>query len=216
MPAAGSAGKDNDGGEGKEEKFVPGDEWGEPQLLFGDGVGEVLEVSSEQDFGKFSCLMKNKGSWHSNSIAIAKRNKVKADAVVQFAVVDFGGAGDEIYEVDYMWLRNDHSSAFSVEYKDPESNWQVLVPWRSCEPYEFISLSEVRVQAAELKLLIRGSRVWDASWNMVKIYGRLDPFTNFTRELKACLYARDDLDELRRLIKKGGLLRLQVRTPPAV
>ena len=44
---------------------------------------------------------------------------------------------------------------------------------------------------------------------MAKIYGRIDPITNFTRALEACINARDDLDELRRLIHEGGNLQLQ-------
>lgn len=76
------------------------------------------------------------------------------------------------------------------------------------EPYEFISLEKMAL-AAELKLEVKGSRIWDASWVMIKIYGRPDPVTNFMRELKKQLYAKDDLDELRSLIREGGKLRLQ-------
>ena len=76
------------------------------------------------------------------------------------------------------------------------------------EPYEFISLEKMAL-AAELKLEVKGSRIWDASWVMIKIYGQQDPVTNFTRELKKQLYAKDDLDELRSLIREGGKLRLQ-------
>jgi hypothetical protein len=121
-------------------------------------------VSSEQDYGKMRNLMKGKGAWHTRSLSKAKAARVPSDSIVEYVTVDFGGEGDEIYEIDYIWLRNDHSSAYSIEYKDPESSWQLLVPWTSCEPYEFITIKDVHVQAAELKLSIKGSRIWDASW----------------------------------------------------
>jgi len=50
-----------------------------------------------------------------------------------------------------------------------------------------------------------------ASWVSAKVYGRIDPVTNFIRALAKCMLARDDLDELRHLIKEGGTLNLQER-----
>ncbi len=123
-------------------------------------------------------------------------------------MIDFGGEGDDVYEIDYMWLRNDHSSSFSIEYKDVNREWHVAVPWRSVEEYEFITLEEM-ISAAELRLLVKGSRIWDASWAMIKVYGRSDPITNFMRELRAALAAHDDLDHIRNLIKEGGKLLQQ-------
>ncbi|GMH82757.1 hypothetical protein TL16_g09370 [Triparma laevis f. inornata] len=188
-------------------QFVPGDEYGESQLLFGEGVGEVLDISSEQEFGKFKNVIKGRGSWHTTSITNARKAKVKAGELEEFVVMDFGGEGDDVYELDYMWLRNDHSSAYSLSYKDQHGEWQVYVPWTNIEPYGFIA-HDKRALAAEMKLSIRGSAAWDASWVMVKIYGRSDPITNFMRELKRCLYAKADLDELKRLIKEGQALHL--------
>ncbi|GMH75462.1 hypothetical protein TrST_g13079 [Triparma strigata] len=188
-------------------EFVPGDEYGESQLLFGEGVGEVLEVSSEQEFGKFKNVVKGRGSWHTNSIMNARKAKVKAGVWEEFAVLDFGGEGDDMYELDYMWLRNDHSSAYRLTYKDQHGEWQVYQDWTNIEPYEFIS-HDRRALAAEMRLSVRGSAAWDASWVMIKIYGRSDPITNFMRDLERCLYAKADLDELKALIKEGQNLHL--------
>lgn len=171
-------------------------------------MGEVLEVTSERDFGKFKNVLKNKGSWHSCSTTRCKENHVVASEWVEHVILDFGGKGDDIYEIDYMWLRNDHSSAFQLSYKDKDGEWILHEPWKKVEPYEFISIKR-RALAAELKLEVRGGRIWDASWVMIKIYGRPDPVTNFMRELKKQLYARDDLHHLRELIKQGGELHLQ-------
>ena len=138
--------------------FVPGDEFGEPMLLFGEGVGEVMFVSSEQPFGKITQMINGKGSWHSQSLQRDKRRPARG---AEEAVIDFGGAGDEIYDLCYMWLRNDHSSSYSLEYKNIEGEWVLLVDWTDVEPYEFITLSDIHVPAAELKLKIKGCRIWD-------------------------------------------------------
>ncbi|GMI44963.1 hypothetical protein TrCOL_g8733 [Triparma columacea] len=193
---------------GELQEFIPGEEFGEPKLLVGDGEGEILEVSSEREFGRFRNVLKNKGSWHSCSMTNSKKNKVKMGDWVEYVVLDFGGEGDDIYEIDYCWLRNDHSSVYQLSYKDQHGEWIVYVPWTEVEPYEFITVKK-RALAAELKLEVKGSRIWDASWVMIKIYGRPDPITNFMRELKKQLYARDDLEHLRELIKQGGELHLQ-------
>ena len=95
-------------------QFLPGEEYGESRLLFGEGVGEVLHVSSEQEFGRFRNVVKGKGSWHTNSVLNARRNKVKPGEQVEEAVMDFGGEGDDIYEIEYMWLRNDHSAQYML------------------------------------------------------------------------------------------------------
>ena len=189
-------------------QFIPGEEYGEPKLLVGDGEGEILEVSSQREFGKFKNVLKNKGSWHSCSMTNSKKHNVKSTDWVEHVVLDFGGEGDDIYEIDYCWLRNDHSSAYQLSYKDQHGEWILYVPWKEVKPYEFITVKK-RALAAELKLEVKGSRVWDASWVMIKIYGRPDPVTNFMRELKKQLYARDDLEHLRELIRQGGDLHLQ-------
>ena len=77
-----------------------------------------------------------------------------------------------------------HSS--SCSYKDQHSKWQEYQPWTDIEPYGFVSLNK-RALAAEMKLSIKGSRAWDASWVMVKIYGRSDPITNYMREVRQIL-----------------------------
>jgi hypothetical protein len=133
---------------------------------------------------------------------------VAASAQIEYFVVDFGGAGDDIYEIDYMWLRNDHSRWYRIEYKDVSGSWVVLRDWTLCGPYEFIAIEGVHVSAAELKVCVRGSAKWDASWILAKVYGRLDPVTNFLKALRACVFAKDDLDRLRSLIREGGSLRL--------
>ena len=158
----------------------------------------MLEVSSEQEFGKFRNVVKGKGSWHTNSVLNARIGKVKAGEQVEYAVMDFGGEGDDIYEIEYMWLRNDHSSFYMLSFKDQHAEWQVYQPWTEIEAYGFVSLNK-RALAAEMKLSIRGSQAWDASWVMVKVYGRSDPITNYMRELRKVLHAKNDLEKVRRL-----------------
>ena len=62
-------------------------------------------MSSEQEFGKFRNVIKGKSSWHSTSMVNAKRNGLKASNQVEFVILDFGGEGEDIYEINYVWLR---------------------------------------------------------------------------------------------------------------
>jgi len=199
-----------------------GDEYGDSILLFGDSIGEIVEVSSERPYGLFSNVQATNGAWHtcSKDNVLMKRRRqrqrkggstVLYGDQVEHAIVDFGGEGDDIYELDYMWLRNEHSSAYSIEYKDIHGDWVVYQPWTAVEPFEFITLKKKNIKAAELKLLVKGSKLWDASWVLLKVYGRSDPITNFLRDLKEQILAHDDIDKMRALYKEGLKLNLKDR-----
>ena len=51
----------------EEEATQMGDEYGDSILLFGSEIGEVVHVSSERDYGKFSNIQATNGAWHSCS-----------------------------------------------------------------------------------------------------------------------------------------------------
>ena len=201
------------------ETTTIGDEYGDSILLFGQDIGEVVHVSSERPHGLFKNIQGSNGAWHSCSTTkvqqirkqSSKNKNYKYSDHVEFAIVDFGGDGDDIYELDYMWLRNEHSTSYSVEYKDLHGTWILYQPWTSVEPFEFISLSKPNIKAAELKLLIKGSSLWDASWVMLKVYGRSDPITNFLRDLNAQIFSHDDLDLMKQLYQEGLKLNLRDR-----
>jgi hypothetical protein len=188
---------------GKMKEEVQVDEYGEPMLLFGDNIGEILQVSSERDFGKFENIKNNSGAWHA---AAPKHSDVS------YAIVDFGGEGDEAYEIDHIRLQNEHSSSYCISSRDIDINgvstWHVNQDWTAVEPYELFTLKKKKFTAVEMKLSVKGKTPWDGSWIIFKVYGRIDPVRNYMRKLAHAIGCGDSLEDLTKLVKEGMQLDL--------
>ena len=135
----------------------------EPQLLFGQGAGRILEVSSEDGARTAENLRAVRGGCSDASAAWVSQSHEQ-----EHVTVDFG----DVFQVTKVVLKPYYSKRYAIKYMDAAGKWRDYQEWTDASEGDDIQLLELDqvVTATQMQLLVDQGR--RTSWKVFNVHGR--------------------------------------------
>eukprot|EP01052_Picozoa_sp_SAG31_P007270 SAG31_NODE_345_length_17358_cov_61.906889_2_plen_2171_part_00 len=136
-------------------------EMGPEQLLFGEGAGKIVEVSSE-DGSRTAENLRNIRVSSASAAWVSKSHEM------EHVVVDFG----DVFQVTKLVLKPYYSKKYAIKYREDNGVWKDYQHWNDAAEGDDVKLIELKkiVYAKQMKLMVdKGRR---SSWKVFNVHGR--------------------------------------------